>query len=110
MQSSQSAADIYKTIVGNVSTIMTNKDMNAAAKQAAVDQQMKMLKDGMAVSSAVGQLNLGATLNFSDSVAAAGNPTPAAPPKAPVASDGMTDYQRKALYGNINGVAGGQGG
>jgi hypothetical protein len=77
MQSSQSASDIYKTIVGNVTTIMTDKDMDPAAKQAAVNQQVQMLQSGMAVAGQVANVNLGSLLNFSaGSIAQQANPAP----------------------------------
>lgn len=67
LQSSQSAQAIFSSIVGNISSIMTNKDMDADAKQAAVNQQQTMLQDGMAVAGAVANVDLTGLLNFTPS-------------------------------------------
>jgi hypothetical protein len=64
LQSSQSASDIYKTIVGNISSIMTNKDMDASAKQTAVNQQTALLQSGLKVAGAVSNVDLSSLLDF----------------------------------------------
>lgn len=80
MQSSASASDIYKQSLANITNITMNPDMDATAKQAAVNQQVELLRDGMAVSSAINGLNLQDILTFS--APSAGSPTAVAAPTA----------------------------
>ena len=81
MQSSQTASNIYSQAIANITNITMNKDMDPAAKQAAVNQQVALLKDGMAVSGAISSLNLQDVLTFTA-------PAPAAPaaPATPASS------------------------
>ena len=72
MQSSQTASSIYSQAIANITNITMSKDMDPAAKQAAVNQQVALLKDGMAVSGAISSLNLQDVLTFTA-------PAPAAP-------------------------------
>lgn len=65
MQSSASASEMYKQMVKNVSDIALNKDMGATAKQQATNNQIQLFKDGMAITSKIGSLDLGTLLNFS---------------------------------------------
>lgn len=91
LQSSQSAQSIYSSVVGNITSIMTNADMDPGAKQAAVNQQVQMLKDGMAVAGSVASVNLGSLLTFSG----------AQPAAAPAAAAAVNPNQAKldAFYG-----------
>lgn len=66
MQSSASAADIYKQITQNISSIMENKDMDASYKQSAIDNQLQLLQNGMQVQGAISNLRLSSLLNFGD--------------------------------------------
>lgn len=85
MQSSASASDIYKQSLANITNITMSKDMDPTAKQAAVNQQVELLKDGMAVSSSINGLNLQNILTFAET------PIPVAAPaqqSAPVSANG----------------------
>lgn len=66
MQSNASASDLFKQVTNNITAISMSKDMDGAAKQAAVDNQLQLLKSGMTVNGAVSNLNLGDLLNFTD--------------------------------------------
>lgn len=72
MQSSASASELYKQAVKNMSDIMMNKDMDITAKNAAVQNQLYLLKSGMEISGRIGNLNLGGLLDFSATPMAAG--------------------------------------
>lgn len=65
MQSNASASDLFRQVTQNIATISASKDMDAAAKQQAVDNQLQMLKNGMQINGAISNLNLGDLLNFS---------------------------------------------
>jgi hypothetical protein len=56
---------MYKQTVKNISDIQANKDMTLAAKQAAVDNQFYLMKQGFEIAGAIGNMNLGELLNFS---------------------------------------------
>lgn len=77
MQSSQTASSIYSQAIANITNITMSKDMDPTAKQAAVNQQVALLKDGMAVSGAISSLNLQDVLTFTA-------PAPVAPTAAEV--------------------------
>lgn len=65
MQNSATASEMYKQTVKNISDIQANKDMSLKAKQAAVDNQYYLLKQGFQIAGAIGNMNLGNLLNFS---------------------------------------------
>lgn len=65
MQSSASASELYKQAVKNMSDIMANPDLNVAAKNNAINNQIFLLRSGMQISGAIGNLNLGGLLDFS---------------------------------------------
>lgn len=65
MQNSATASEMYKQTVKNISDIQASKDMGLAAKQAAVDNQYYLLKQGFQIAGAIGNMNLGDLLNFS---------------------------------------------
>jgi predicted amidohydrolase YtcJ len=65
MQNSATASEMYKQTVKNISDIQANKDMTLAAKQAAVDNQFYLMKQGFEIAGAIGNMNLGELLNFS---------------------------------------------
>ena len=65
MQNSATASEMYKKTVKNISDIQANKDMGLAAKQAAVDNQLYLMKQGFEIAGAIGNMNLGALLDFS---------------------------------------------
>jgi hypothetical protein len=81
MQANASAQNLYSQITQNIATISASKDLDGAAKQAAVDNQLQLLKNGMQINGAISNLNLGDLLNFAPSSAgtqgiAAGQPAP----------------------------------
>jgi hypothetical protein len=65
MQNSATASEMYKQTVKNISDISASKDMSAAAKQAAVDNQLYLMKQGFEIAGAIGNMNLGSLLDFS---------------------------------------------
>lgn len=65
MQSNQSASNLFQQVTQNITNISMSNQMDAAAKQAAVDNQLKLLQSGMQVNGAVSNLNLGSLLDFS---------------------------------------------
>ncbi|HEU4621930.1 MAG TPA: hypothetical protein VFS42_06875 [Burkholderiaceae bacterium] len=64
MQTSASAAEAFKQYQQSLVNIMTNKDMDAANKQAALDMLGGALKDSMDVSGAIAGLDLSTLLSF----------------------------------------------
>jgi len=49
MQGNASASDIYKSGMANISAILMNKDLDGAAKNAAIAGQLQMIQNGMAL-------------------------------------------------------------
>lgn len=54
MQGNVSASEIYRGTMTNISNILMNKDLDGPAKSAAIDHQIKLLQNGMAL---VGGMN-----------------------------------------------------
>lgn len=81
MQGNQSASEIYKQTVKNITDIAANKDMGQAAKDAATNNQIAMLQKGLEMTGAMSNLDLTRYLDFSDvapvTPAAASNTTAA---------------------------------
>ena len=71
MQSSASAADLYKQMVQNTANIMQSKDMDAGTKRTAINNQVALLNNGLGIIGQIGNLNLGDLLTF-DSVPGGG--------------------------------------
>lgn len=65
MQNSATASEMYKQTVKNISDINSSSTMSLAAKQAAIDNQYYLLKQGFQIAGAIGNMNLGDLLNFS---------------------------------------------
>lgn len=65
MQSNQSSSDLFRQVTQNITTISMSKDLDGQAKQAAVDNQLLLLKNGMGVNGAVSNLKLDDLLDFS---------------------------------------------
>lgn len=96
MQSSQSASNIYTAAVNNITSIMTNTNMDPTSKQNAVNQQVQMLQSGLVVAGQVANVDLGNLLNFSSGdIAQQANPAP-----APAPADVVAPTSGGALYGN----------
>lgn len=83
MQASQSAGTLYSQMLTNLSNITMNKDMSAAAKDAAVRQQYEYLTNGMNLIAAMNNLNVDDLLKFDPP--GAPPPPPGAPPPRPPA-------------------------
>lgn len=64
MQSEASASSLYQQSVKNISEIMMNPDLTAAAKTAAVNNQNSLLQTGMKIIGKMGNLNLDSLLTF----------------------------------------------
>jgi hypothetical protein len=64
MQSEASAMTMYQQSVKNISEILMNPDLTAAAKTAAVNNQNSLLKTGMNIIGKMSGLNLEALLTF----------------------------------------------
>lgn len=99
MQADASAQALFSQVTQNIATISASKDMDEAAKQAAVDNQLLMLKNGMQVNGAISNLNLGDLLNFGPAV------TPA-PAEAPANPGAARAFAAGEPTGIINGVLG----
>jgi hypothetical protein len=65
MQSNASASDLFKQITANITNISMSNELDATAKQTAVNNQLQMLKNGLGVNGAITNLNLGSLLDFS---------------------------------------------
>lgn len=112
MQSSASASDLYKQMVLNASTIMSNKDMDAATKATAINNQVALLNNGLGVIGQIGNLNLANLLTFdavpgggaastTQQAALAAQATAAAtvaPAPAPSAAPASTPADGNSLY------------
>jgi hypothetical protein len=66
MQSSGDASRLYQQMVTNAANIMSNKDMDSGAKQAAINNQVTLLNNGLNVLGQIGNLNLKDLLQFGD--------------------------------------------
>lgn len=64
MQSQSSAMSTYQQSIKNISEILMNPDLDAAAKQKAVANQNQLLKTGMDLIAKMSGLNLGDLLQF----------------------------------------------
>jgi hypothetical protein len=67
IQSTASASDAYRQMTQNISAIVTDKDMDGASKQAAIDHQAHMFDGYMTLQNQVSGLNLSGMLSFSTS-------------------------------------------
>jgi hypothetical protein len=92
MQSNQSASDLFRQVTQNITNIQMSNQMDGAAKQQAVDNQMKLLQNGMGVNGAISNLNLSGLLDFSGVSGA-----PATPPV-----DQSVFQSAAQSYGNPN--------
>ena len=77
MQSSASSIDLYKTVTTTIAGIMANPDLDPAAKQAAVNEQIGYLDDGLKIVAATsGVEGISDLVNFGDTTTGgAGNDT-----------------------------------
>lgn len=85
MQTSSGASDLYKQMIVTVSNISASKDMDEGAKRQAIENQVVMLNNGLAMMGQISNLNLSDFLTFADvggvpsgtQPTAEGAPTPA---------------------------------
>lgn len=82
MQTSASMADTYNGLVNSITAIMSNPDMDAAAKQHAIDSVTQLYNSAFSTQEAISGLDLGDLLTFS---APAPGPSPS-PSPAPAPS------------------------
>lgn len=66
MQANSTAGQLYQQTVKNITDLINNKDLDATARQTAIDQQVGMLKTGMGMFGSINNLNLAGLLDFSD--------------------------------------------
>jgi hypothetical protein len=66
MQGNQSASEIYKQAIKNITDVMASTSMAQTAKDTAVTNQIAMLKKGMEITGAMSNLNLAQYLDFTD--------------------------------------------
>lgn len=80
IQGTASASDAYRQMIQNITNVVTDANMDGAAKQAAIDQQSAMFDNYMKLQNQVSGLNLSGLLTFSNggaSTAPAAAPAPA---------------------------------
>lgn len=85
LQTNQSAANLYQQATQNIAQIQLSKDMDAAAKDAAIKNQQTVLSDGLKILGGISGLNLGdlviaptTTTGITTSAGAATTATPTA--------------------------------
>jgi hypothetical protein len=64
MQVNSSAGELYQQSVKNITDIIGNTELDSAAKDAAINQQLSYLKSGMNMFGSINNLNLSSILNF----------------------------------------------
>jgi hypothetical protein len=84
MQANASAATTFNSVMENIGKIMDDANTTAEQKQAAVDNQVKLLNAALSVMGSIANLDLTSLLNFDDLKNALPTPgTPGAPTSAP---------------------------
>lgn len=66
MQGNQSASEIYKQAVKNITDVMVNTDLTPEARNTAVSNQIDMLAKGLEITGAMANLDLAQYLDFTD--------------------------------------------
>lgn len=84
MQSSATAAEMYKQAMKNITDIAASQTMDMAAKKVATENQFYILKNGMEIAGAMGNLDLGNLLDFSASPTTTYQPEAPPPPPGPM--------------------------
>lgn len=85
MQTSASMASTYQSMIDSITQIMANTDLDAPAKQAAIDNMTVLYDAALKSQEAISGLDLGDLLVFDDAPAPAPSPAPApAPAPAPI--------------------------
>lgn len=95
MQTNASAGEMYQQTLKNITDLVANKDLDAAAKNAAIAQQSTLLANGLALMGKMTNMDLGNLLNFTDTgkvnQVQAPPPPPPAPPPGPSTDPGAYD-------------------
>jgi hypothetical protein len=68
MQTSAGASDLYKQMVANAASIMSNKDMDAAVKDIAIQNQVNLLDSGLGVIGKIANVDLSGLLMFTSTL------------------------------------------
>lgn len=93
MQTSASMADTYNGLVQSITNIMGNPDMDAAAKQAAINNVTQLYNSALQSQKAITGLDLGELLAFSPPPSPAPSPAPApAPGPSPAPAPAPNPY------------------
>jgi hypothetical protein len=71
MQANQGATDLYSTTIQQITAIMGNKDLDAAAKQTLINQQTSFLQSGLTMIGKMNNLGLDQLLTFAPGVSGA---------------------------------------
>ena len=100
----EGAAQLYDTYQKAINVILTNPDMDAANKQAAINAQLGMMQAGMAMYSGIEGLNLNSLLDFGGTDTATGGAgndtvTGGAPSAAGAADQFVADNSPTSLVG-----------
>ena len=72
IQSTASAQAVQQQLTQNLANVQNNKDLDPAARQVAINQQVDLAKDSMNLIGAMNNLNMDGLLTFGDSVTAGG--------------------------------------
>lgn len=92
MQTNASAGEMYQQALKNITDIVANKDMDAAAKNAAIAQQSTLLGNGLALFGKMTNMNLGNLLDFTSVGQQVPSPPPPPPAPAPPPPPAQNDY------------------
>lgn len=84
IQSSASAQSIQQQLLANLERIQNNKDLDGAARQVAINQQVELTKNSLNLLGAMNNLNLDALLTFGSGVTTPELLTLASPPPVDV--------------------------
>lgn len=94
IQSNQSSSDLFRQVTANLANISNSTEMDAAAKQRATDNQLALLKSGLAINGAIGNVNLGNLLDFSNINQPIGNTQPVGQFFTPQATNYQQNQER----------------
>lgn len=64
MQANQGSSTLFNTTMSAINNIQQSTTMDAATKQASINQQVSLLKSGLALQGSIANLNLTGVLNF----------------------------------------------
>lgn len=65
VQTNDSAGKLYQQVVDATNAILTSGDLDADAKQSAIDKQMTLLQSGLTIMGEVGNIDIASLLDFS---------------------------------------------